>query len=396
MNRIILIGCMIVLFSACRSGKDIAMRDDLKSTIAAVKKEFAPDKRVAIFKVEATGKKNAIVLKGETDLPEAKLKLVSYLQQQNVSFVDSILVLPAAVLGEKTYGVVSISVANIRSEPEHSAELATQATLGTPLKVLNKVGYWYQVQTPDHYISWVDEGGIQLMNKNEFDSWQAGEKLIYLNLYGFSYTEPNTNVQTVSDLVSGNVLQLKGEQENFYKIAYPDGREAFIPKETAKTYASWVASVHASEMSLVSTAKQLMGIPYLWGGTSLKGVDCSGFTKTVYFLNGLVLPRDASQQVHTGDAIDTSNGFDQLRPGDLLFFGKAATATSSEKVIHVGMWIGNNEFIHSSGKVRISSIDKNAPNFDESNFKRFLRAKRILNTSNAGDILHLQSAKVYE
>jgi hypothetical protein len=58
------------------------------------------------------------------------------------------------------------------------------------------------------------------------------------------------------------------------------------------------------------------------------------------------------------------------------------------------MWIGNNEFIHSSGKVRISSIDKNAANFDESNFKRFLRAKRILNTS-SGDILHLQSAKVY-
>lgn len=395
MNRIIFIGCLIVIFSACRSGKEVASHDGIKNTITAVKQEYAPDKRVAIFKVEATGKRNAIVLRGETNLPEAKSKLIAQLQQQNISFQDSIQLLPAAVLGDKTYGVVSISVANIRSEPEHSAELATQATLGTPLKVLNKVGYWYQVQTPDHYISWVDEGGIQLMNQQEFHHWQRAEKLIYLNLYGFSYTEPNTSVQTVSDLVSGNVLQLKEEAGDFYKIAYPDGREAYIPKTTAKTYASWVASIQASELSLVSTAKQLMGIPYLWGGTSLKGVDCSGFTKTVYFLNGLVLPRDASQQVHTGDAIDTSTGFDQLRPGDLLFFGKPATATTSEKVIHVGMWIGNNEFIHSSGKVRISSIDKNAPNFDESNFNRFLRAKRILNTSNGEDILHLQSAKVY-
>ena len=394
MNRIILIGCTLLLISACRSGKNMASHESVKHIITSVKQEYAPDKRVAIFKVETSGKKNNIILKGETNLPEAKAKLIQALQQQNISFQDSIHTLPASILGDKTYGVVSISVANIRSEPEHSSELATQAILGTPLKVLNKVGYWYQVQTPDNYISWVDEGGIQLMNKQEFIAWQNTEKLIYLDLYGVSYTQPDVEVQTVSDLVSGNVLQLKGEQGDFYKVGYPDNREGFIPKSAAKPYASWVASIQASENSLVSTAKQLMGIPYLWGGTSLKGVDCSGFTKTVYFLNGLVLPRDASQQVHTGDAIDTSTGFEKLKPGDLLFFGKPATATSSEKVIHVGMWIGNNEFIHSSGKVRISSVDKNASNFDESNTKRFLRAKRILNTTN-GDILHLQSAKLY-
>jgi cell wall-associated NlpC family hydrolase len=395
MNRILVLISLLAIASACRSGKEIASREKIKTTVATIKKEYAPDKRVAIFKVEPTSKKGAVILKGETNLPDAKSKLLAQLQAQNISFQDSIQVLPASLLGDKTYGVVSISVANIRSEPEHSAELATQATLGTPLKILNKVSYWYQVQTPDNYISWVDEGGIQLMNKSQFDAWQNAEKLIYLDLYGFSYTEPKADVQSVSDLVSGNVLLLKGESNGFYKIAYPDGREAYIPTSTAKPYSDWVASLHISEESLVSTAKQLMGIPYLWGGTSLKGVDCSGFTKTVFFLNGLVLPRDASQQVHTGDEIDTSNGFSELKPGDLLFFGRPATATTAEKVIHVGMWIGNNEFIHSSGKVRINSLDKKAANFYESTTNRFLRAKRILNTNNSGDILKLQSAKVY-
>src|SRR5699024_4878699 len=99
---------------------------------------------------------------------------------------------------------------------------------------------------------------------------------------------------------------------------------------------------------LVATAKTMTGAPYLWGGTSTKGMDCSGFTKTIFFMNGWVIPRDASQQVHAGESIDTSEGFDNLRPGDLLFFGRPATETSPQRVVHVGMWIGNNEFIHSS------------------------------------------------
>jgi len=397
MNRIALLLGVFALATACKSGKDLAIARKVNTTITTIKQAYAPDKRVAVFKVEPTRKQGTVLLKGETNLPEAKEKLLAQLRTDKVAYIDSIQVLPAQSLGTHTYGIVSVSVANIRSQPAHSAELATQATLGTPVKVLNKNGSWYQVQTPDNYISWVDEGGIKLMNKQEFDNWQNAKKIIYLNMYGLSYSEPNTNTQTVSDLVSGDVLWLKGEKADFYQVAYPDGHEAYIPKSSAQTYESWVASLNPTEESLISTAKKLMGIPYLWGGTSLKGLDCSGFTKNVYFLNGLVLPRDASQQIHTGNLIDTSTGFEELRPGDLLFFGKPAANGNTEKVTHVGMWIGNYEYIHasgSSGKVTINSFDKQAKNFNKSIFDSFLRAKRILN-STQGDILKLQSAKVY-
>ena len=180
----------------------------------------------------------------------------------------------------------------------------------------------------------------------------------------------------------------------FYQVKYPDGRLAFVKKEEAQTYNSWLAALNPTEESLVATSKQLMGLPYLWGGTSSKGVDCSGFTKTIYFLNGMVLPRDASQQVHAGAIIDKDKDFSKLAVGDLLFFGRQATDSTKQRVVHVGMWIGNNQFIHSSGRVHISSMDKEAINFDEFNLNRYLQSNRMLH-QNTEAILKLKKAKLF-
>jgi cell wall-associated NlpC family hydrolase len=247
-----------------------------------------------------------------------------------------------------------------------------------PVKVLKRDGDWYYIQTPDDYLSWVDHGGIQVMDKQSFEQWSSSPKIIYLKLNGSAYQEPSISSFEISDLVGGSILASQGKVDNFYKVQYPDGRIAYVPEADARPFDEWKASVEATEDNLVQTAKQMIGRPYLWGGTSSKGMDCSGFTKTIFFMNGWVIPRDASQQVHAGEVIDTSDGFDNLRPGDLLFFGTPATDSSSRRVVHVGMWIGNDEFIHSSGRVHISSVNPQSENFDEFNLNRFLEARRYL------------------
>ncbi|WP_242927857.1 C40 family peptidase [Pontibacter vulgaris] len=361
-----------------------------QSHIDAVRQQYAPDKRTALFQVELNG----TTLTGETNMPEAKAALLEKLNAAAISFQDSIKVLPEAELEGKHWAVVSISVANIRSQPKHAAELATQATMGTPLHVLKKDGGWYLVQTPDQYIAWVDAGGITLMDEARFEKWKQPKKLLYTHPYGFAYATTDAQGATISDMVYGDVLLLKGQVKGFYHVELPDGRSGYVQANEAVNYKDWAASRQPTTDNLVLTSKRMLGVPYLWGGTSFKGVDCSGFTKTVYFMNGLVLPRDASQQIHLGELVNTEQGWQNMQPGDLLFFGVPAQADKPERVVHVGMWIGGNqEFIHSAGKVKINSMNPEAPNYDASEFKRFLRAKRI---SPQATLLDLRQSSLYE
>lgn len=369
------------LLLAVTSSNAAQQHDTLEQIISGTAAYFAPDSRVALFDVKIETNSPNLVLTGETTLPEAKTALFDSLARYDIQAEDNIQVLPSDELDGFTYGIVNNSVANIRSEPSHPSQLATQATLGMPLKVLKKQSNWYLVQTPDDYLSWIDGGGLQLMDKENFNNWKSSSKIIYLNNYGYVYEKPSASSPKVSDLVSGSILRLTGAEGEFYSVAYPDGRKGFVNRAEATPFDEWKKSVSVSEQSLIETARTMMGIPYLWGGTSAKGVDCSGFTKTIYFMNGWIIPRDASQQVHAGEPIDTSEGFNNLRPGDLLFFGRPATDSTSQRVVHVGMWIGNNSFIHSPerpGRVTISSVNPESENYDEYNLNRFLEAKRYL------------------
>ncbi|MFD1094543.1 C40 family peptidase [Salegentibacter chungangensis] len=381
LNYLALLGLLI--FASCEEQPEKEEANETDTYIAEVEKEYAPDGRVALFEIKAERKGDQYLLKGESNLPKAVNELKQKLKEQDIKFTDSISLLPdEKALEGKTRGVVKISVANLRDEPKHSAQLVTQATMGMPLKVYKKQGSWYYVQTPDDYLAWVDYGGIENMTKDQFSKWKKAEKLIYLEPFGASVKEADKSSATVGDLVAGDVLELVSEQNGFYEVLYPNGKKAFVNKSEAKPYKEWLASLEGDKESLVKTSKELMGLPYLWGGTSPKGVDCSGFTKTVYFLNGMVLPRDASQQVHTGKLVDTTRNFEKLIPGDLLFFGKPATDSTSERVVHVGMWIGDNKFIHSMGEVHISNFDFTATDFDEYNYNRYLRTKRLLDQEN--------------
>lgn len=364
---------------------------DISKIIEEIRAKYAPDKRTAIFNVNNVSDEKSIILTGETNLLEAKKELLSLLEKSNV--VDQINLLPSMELGTKIFGIVNLSVADVRTKPEHSAELATQVLLGSRLKLLKSSGEWYLVQCEDDYIGWMDNDGVSLMDYGKFDEWNKAKKIIVTAPFTFSYSEGNVYSATVSDVVEGDLLKFISHERDFVKVEFPDNRIAFILNDQVQDYDEWLATRNQSYESINHSAHMMMGIPYVWGGTSIKGLDCSGFTKLVFQLNGVQLPRDASQQVHVGELVDTKNGFDSLMPGDLLFFGRKDHSTGREKITHVAIYLGNLEFIHASGRVRINSFDRTKSNFAEGRLITFIKAKRILGSVGRNEVKLIKDLK---
>lgn len=340
--------------------------------------KYAPDSRTSIYSVLFENKNDTIFIKGETNNKLALNELLKKLNTENAIFKNEVSILP----DKKLIGfsaIVNNSVGNIRRSPKHSAELVTQAILGTELKVYKHQNYFYLVQTPDEYISWIDEGAISLKNEEESIKWKHSKKIIYTELTGSIYKDLSFET-TISDIVLGAQLKCLGESEKGFKIEFPDGRIGFVKKQEADLYSNWIKNVKPSQELIEHYSLQFLGFPYLWGGTSSKGVDCSGFVKTVYLMNGFVIPRDASQQINSGKIVDKNLKFEHLQKGDLMFFGTKATNTQKQRVTHVGIWLGNGkkEIIHASGRVRLNSADKNNKNYSEYLVNHYLGSRRYL------------------
>ena len=393
MRKTILLTLLIAM-SGQINAQDKTM-ENIQKSITEIKEKYAPDKRVALFDIKINQSGDSFLLVGETTELNAKAELLKNLKSENITFEDKIEILPTEKFNGKTLGLIDVSVANLRGKPKHSAELVTQAILGTPVRVFKKKNGFYLIQTPDKYISWVDEDGVKTISQDEYNNWYNSEKIFYTKEYGFSYSEANENSERVSDLVTGNILVNIGSDGEFVKVKYPDGRIAFILKTESQSFNSWLAKAYPTSENIIATAKLFMGNPYLWGGTSAKGLDCSGFTKTVYYLNGVLLDRDASQQVKKGILVDTENNFDELRKGDLLFFGFKAKEGKKERITHVGIYINNLEFIHEAGKVKYNSFDKKAHNFSAYRLKNFIRAKRIISSVSENGIELIKDNEFY-
>ena len=381
MNKILSFSFLLLLtltIHSCDKTKDAEV--DFKVINEGIKKFYAPDKRVAVYNIELVSKNGIIEIVGESDKPEALDSLHAFLNSNEIPFKDHSVLLPDSSVGNTLMAVVNNSVANIRSQARHSGELATQALLGTELKVLKIKGSFYRVQTPDHYISWVDHGGVTLMNPKEFKTWHNSQKVIYTKPSGYIYEYMSDELYKIGDIVLGAQLKLIEDVGAFYKVSYPDKRTGYLKKSECKLYGSWINKLDPSGTLVELYAKDLMGSPYLWGGTSSKGMDCSGFTKTVYLMNGYIIPRDASQQIMAGKDIDPKIEFSNLEKGDLMFFGTKATDSTRQRVTHVGIWLGNDrgEFIHSASRVKMGSINPNSPYYDKGNTNRYLGSRRYL------------------
>ena len=351
----------------------------LEELIHTIKGLYIPDERLDIFAIKPIEKAGTVSLSGKTTNSEAHHTLMEKAKKNDSTIIDNIRILPNKDLGEKQCGVVRNSVADLRYHPCHPSELVTQVLLGMPVKLLDKKNDWLQVQTPEGYIGWITIGSLFLLTMKELNVYLKKPKIIITSQYTLSYSQPQPVSELVSDIVIGNMLVVNGTLKDYYSVNYPDGRKAYISKEDACMVDDWLNNIEFRGESIVATAKQFMGIPYVWGGTSSKGIDCSGLVKLVFFLHGFIIARDASQQIKNGQEVDNMGNFDKLQIGDLVFFGEKATNEKpNERVVHVGIYIGNQEFIHASDNIHISSFNPDSPLYDEFNTNRYLRSRRYI------------------
>lgn len=390
-----LVAAALILLSACQNKEENAPYPELDALVDSVRMKYVPDRRDNVYDIKIVENEGKPVIKGVTSLEEAKADLLEQIRKSNPAAIDSISVLPDETVGEKTYGVINVSVADARMGASYAAEMGTQLLLGAPVQVLQHDDWW-RIKSAEGYVAWTTGSSFVRMTKDDFNKWITAKKIIFTDDYGFGYENPDEKKQRVSDLAFGNMLKLEADNGRFYKVSYPDGRIAYILKSQSKPYEEWLASVRLTEKSILEKALSLKGIPYTWGGTSVKGMDCSGFTKTVMLMHGIILMRDASQQVKTGIPVDISNGYENLRPGDLMFFGKKAQDGKKERIRHVAFYKGDKEFIHASGYIRINSLDSTKANYDELNTREFVRASRVIGAVDTKGIWSINNSPLYK
>ena len=335
------------------------------------------------------------------------------------------------------YAVTTLSVNYMREEPDFTAELGNQALMGTPVKILEDSGYWRKIQSPDPYTAWCVDLGLKEMSADEIENYISAAKVIctadystVLNALPASQRPKRKSgedaPEKICDIVAGDLLLATGKPaKGFREVMLPSGETGYVPEEDTAIFSEWLASRDPSPDNIIGTAMNFIGVPYMWGGTSIKGVDCSGLTRMVWFMNGILLPRNASDQAKIGLPVEiaadtvrfpfgTEEGqadspefreemlrrISKLQKGDLIFFGTPAATDSDgntisgESISHVGIYTGDGKFIHASRLVRISSLIPGSPDYYELSGK-MIKARRIAGSGLAEGVEAIADSPAY-
>ena len=367
---------VLIIFTAdCFKSKSINQKK-VGAIIEQVSLRHCPDKRISVFEINPRFEKNKLILKGEVLSLEAKHELTTRLQSEVTKQIeDSLVLLPDKNLKYDYFGVVRISVAQVRRKPDVFHEIITQEIMGAEVSILKKKSYWYYCQFDDKYLGWLMKSSVVRGDKDFIDQWREKKKVIVIDNYGQVWEKPFNDDDTlpVSDVVLGNRLIHLGTKKNWLFVQLPDGRQGYLEAKLAMAEETFDKQSKGKAADLVKRAYSFLGIPYFWGGKSTKGFDCSGFTQTVFRLNGFRLPRDANMQVKEGMDVTLENDLKNLKTGDLIFFGE-----DINHITHVGMYLGEDKFIHSDGYVCINSFNPQDENYSEYRRRGLQAARRIL------------------
>ena len=224
------------------------------------------------------------------------------------------------------YGICNLSIVPVRIQPADASEMVTQLLYGEYFKVLEERGKWSRIRIAfDSYEGWIDNRQFVKIEESVYFELSSETRRYSADLIEF-LTDDSEGLTTIP---LGSVLNSNAPLKNTF-----DGSSISGVKD---------------KTNLVNTALLYLNAPYMWGGKTPFGIDCSGLTQMVYMLNGYSLLRDASQQATQGEALSF---IEESEPGDLAFFDN-----SEGKITHVGIIMHDNYIIHVNGKVRIDRID---------------------------------------
>ena len=317
--------------------------------------------------------------------------------KKRIGIILLALISMGAMAQEKRMAVVEFSTSYLRLEPDYESPLETQELMGTVVEIVGEQSYWREVVTPQPYKAWCTDQGLVEMNAEELKAYEMAPKVMFNELYGHIYMEASYRSATLCDLVGGDLLRFaditaedediakeaaKALKRRWTKVMLPSGKTGYVPSKQLKLHNGFksIAMGEGSADSIspetteaiIAQAEKLLGVPYLWGGMSAKGVDCSGMVRIAHIMNGILLPRNASQQVKCGERVDLKD----LERGDLVFFGTPATDEKPMRITHVGIYLGGNKIIHSSHRVRINSLIPGDEDYYE-NSHRLVAAIRL-------------------
>ncbi|MBK0368220.1 C40 family peptidase [Flavobacterium agrisoli] len=229
------------------------------------------------------------------------------------------------------FGICNLAIVPVRSENSDKSEIVTQLLFGEHFEILEQINQWSKIKIQfDGYEGWVDSKQYQIISDENYKDLSADAIILNADLIDY-ITAPN------------NILLPIPLGASLSFLNHPEINTALFEYEGTKK------SGMKPKKSLISTAFMYLNAPYLWGGKTPFGIDCSGFTQMVYKLNGYKIDRDASQQALQGEALSF---IEESEPGDLAFFDN-----EEGNIIHVGIIMENNYIIHASGKVRIDRLD---------------------------------------
>jgi len=231
--------------------------------------------------------------------------------------------------------------------------------LGTPLIVAKETRNWLWVTMPDAYRGWIEVSATRRLKRHEPRYASKGPIALVASNVAVIYLEPFDEPRQSLNVTVGTRLELIGEQSHRARVRLPDGRLGWVTKEEVQVRGAGFRYPLATRQKIVKTAKRFLGVPYLWGGTTPFGFDCSGLVHLTFRMNGLELPRDADQQFAVGKPIAVG----ELQPADLVFF-----SSRSSGITHVGISTGEGQFLHASGKEKGVTITRFKDPYYQSTF----------------------------